>query len=139
MNNSSSTEATQFPPFEAQALEVALTVRDLTHSREWYEGALGFVVDRVHEREGKILGVALRAGRIRILLTPDDGTKGERVKGEGFSIAFTTTQNIDAIAAQAKAAGATFDTEVSEMKGTRFFRLRDPDGFKLVVTAPRNW
>lgn len=146
MTNSSSSESASenvnfpsFPPFAPQSMEVALTVKDVARSRDWYRDTLGFVVDREHQREGKLLAVSLRAGSIRLLVTQDDGAKGERVKGEGFSIQFTTPQSIDAIAAHAKAAGATFDTEPTEIMGTRVFRMRDLDGFKLVIAAPRNW
>jgi uncharacterized glyoxalase superfamily protein PhnB len=139
MTNPSTTEAPQYPPFDVQDLAAALTVASVAKSRDWYRDVLGFTVDREHEREGKLLACSLRAGAIRILVTQDDGSKGDRVKGEGFSLQFTTSQNIDAIAARAKAAGATFDTEPSEMMGARFFRLRDLDGFKLVISAPRNF
>jgi uncharacterized glyoxalase superfamily protein PhnB len=55
----------------------------------------------------------------------------------GFSLQITTPQDVDAIAARAKAAGAEFDTAPTDAYGVRVFRLRDPDGFKLVVSSPR--
>lgn len=129
--------ANSHPPFVAQSLGVSLTVADVPRSRDWYREVLGFSADREYERDGRVFAVALRAGDVRILVTQDDGAKGERTKGEGFSLQFTTTQNVDAIAAHAKRAGATFDTEPSDTFGMRVFRLRDPDGFRLVISSPR--
>jgi catechol 2,3-dioxygenase-like lactoylglutathione lyase family enzyme len=137
---SPTTADAEFPPLVAQSLAVSLTVKDVARSRDWYRDALGFTVDREHQREGKLLACSLRAGAIRLLVTQEDGSRGmDRVKGEGFSVQITTAQNIDAIAAQAKAAGVMFDTEPTEMNGVRFFRLRDLDGFKFVISAPRDW
>jgi uncharacterized glyoxalase superfamily protein PhnB len=133
-----SKESTQ-PAFAAQSLGVSLTVGSLRDSLAWYGDALGFTVDREHARDGQLFAVSLRAGDVRILLTQDNGAKGgDRVKGEGFSLQFTTLQDVDALAARAKRAGATFDTEPSDFRGARMFRLRDPDGFRLVISSPMN-
>ena len=126
------------PPLVAQSLEASLTTSDVARSREWYRGTLGFVVDREYERDGKVFAISMRAGTVRILLTQDDGAKGEeRRKGEGFSLQLTTSQDVDAIAAAAKQAGATLDTEPASMWGERAFRLRDPDGFRWTISSPR--
>jgi uncharacterized glyoxalase superfamily protein PhnB len=122
----------------AQSLEVSLTVADARHSATWYRDALGFCIDREFEREGKLRAVSLRAGSVRILVSQDDGSKGaDRIKGEGFSIQITTAQSIDEIAARARKTGAVLDTEPMDAFGVRVFRLRDPDGFRLVVSSPR--
>jgi uncharacterized glyoxalase superfamily protein PhnB len=60
------------------------------------------------------------------------------VKGEGFSLQITTAQDIDALASNAKRAGATLDSEPADAWGARVFRLRDPDGFRLVISSPHN-
>jgi uncharacterized glyoxalase superfamily protein PhnB len=124
-------------PLNAQSLQVSLTVADVKSSAAWYRDTLGFAIEREHEREGVLIAVSLSAGSTRILLTRDDGGRGERVKGEGFSMQFTTTDDIDALAAKARDAGATLDTEPMDAWGARVFRLRDPDGFKLVFSSPR--
>ena len=124
--------------FSAIYLGASLTVGDLGKSVAWYRDVLGFAVDREHERQGRLIAVSLSAGTIRILLTQDDGAKGARVKGEGMSLQFTTPQDVDELATAAKAAGATLDTEPFDMAGARAFRLRDPDGFRLVISSPRN-
>jgi uncharacterized glyoxalase superfamily protein PhnB len=125
--------------FRARTLQVSLTVKDLAQSLAWYENVLGFTVDKRHEREGKLVAVSLKAGDVRILIGQDDGGKGwDRVKGEGFSMQFSTAQSIDQIAARIKERGGTLDTEPADMPwGVRVFRLHDPDGFKLVISSER--
>ena len=126
-----------YPPLVAQSIEASLTGTDLVLSRNWYRDTLGFEVDREYEREGRLIAIAMRAGPVRLLLTQDDGAKGERRKGEGFSLQITTAQDIDAIATAAKQAGAVLDTEPADMWGVRAFRLRDPDGFRWTISSPR--
>ena len=125
--------------FRATALQTSLTVKDIAKSLAWYQDAVGFTVDQKHEREGTLVAVSLKAGSVRILINRDDGKKGlDRVKGEGFSIQFTTSQNIDDIANRVKAHGGTLDSEPADMPwGVRMFRVRDPDGFKLVFSSER--
>jgi uncharacterized glyoxalase superfamily protein PhnB len=125
-------------PLSAQSLQASLTVAELRASVAWYRDVLGFTIDREHERDGRLFAVSLRADVVRILLTQDDGSKGlDRVKGVGFSLQLTTAQDIDALAARAKAAGASLDTEPTDAFGARVFRLRDPDGFRWVISSPR--
>lgn len=125
-------------PLVAQSLEASLTTADVVRSRDWYHRVLGFEVDREFQREGNLFAVSMRAGSVRILLTQDNGARGaERVKGEGFSLQITTAQDIDGLAAAAKQAGAVLDTEPMDAWGVRVFRLRDPDGFRLVFSSPR--
>jgi uncharacterized glyoxalase superfamily protein PhnB len=130
---------TASPPLLAQSLDASLTVADVRRSAEWYRDVLGFTIDREFERDGRHFAARLLAGTIRILVTQEDGAKGlERVKGAGFSLQITTAQDIDALASNAKRAGAVLDTEPTDAWGVRVFRLRDPDGFRLVFSSPRN-
>ena len=132
------TNQTAAPPLLAESLGASLTVADVRRSVDWYRDVLGFSIDQEHEREGRLVAVSLRAGTIRILLTQEDGAMGvDRVKGQGFSLQFTTAQDIDALASHAKAAGAKLDTEPTDAWGVRVFRLRDLDGFRLVFSSPR--
>jgi uncharacterized glyoxalase superfamily protein PhnB len=124
--------------FQAHALAASLTVKDLEKSTAWYQDVIGFTVDQKHEREGKLLAVSLSAGGVKILLTQDDGAKGlDRVKGEGFSLQFTTSLNVDEVAKRIEDHGWTLDMQPTDAWGARVFRLRDPDGFKLVITSER--
>ena len=74
-------------PLDAHDLAASLTVRELEQSAAWYRGALGFAVDRNHERNGRLIAISLKAGTVSLLLTQDDGAKDlDRAKGEGFSL-----------------------------------------------------
>lgn len=124
--------------FEAVALSASLTVADLRMSMVWYRDVLGFSIAREYERDGALMAVAIKAGEIELLLTQDNGARGDdRVKGDGCSLQFTTTQDVDAIASRAVAAGVVLDTEPTDAFGARMFRLRDPDGFRLVISSQR--
>src|SRR5262245_17646088 len=123
---------------QAQSLDAALTVKYLETNVHWYKHVLAFTVDRKHERAGHLIAVSLRAGAVRLLLVQDDGAKGlDRAKGEGFSLQITTTQDIDALATRIEDRGWRLDTEpATAPHGPRFFRLRDPDGFRLTISSP---
>lgn len=125
-------------PFHATTVSASLTVGDLPKSLAWYRDVLGFTVTREFERAGKVFAASLRAGAVPLLITQDDGTRGsDRVKGVGFSLQFTTAQNIDELAALIQARGGTLESQPADVWGARVFRLRDPDGFKLVISSER--
>jgi uncharacterized glyoxalase superfamily protein PhnB len=130
---------TQPESLRATELSASLTVKDLERSLAWYCDALGFTVDRKHEREGKVVGVSLKAGLVRILLNQDNGARGwDRTKGEGFSLQITTSQSVDDIAARIRQFGGTLDSEPGDMPwGVRAFRVKDPDGFRLAISSER--
>jgi uncharacterized glyoxalase superfamily protein PhnB len=117
---------------------VSITVKDIHKSVNWYQNVVGFGVERTVERDGEPVIVSLKAGDVRINLNKDDGAKGwDRIKALGFSIGIWTNEDIDAIANRIKASGGTLDSEpVDAPWGARFFRLTDPDGFKLAVLKP---
>ena len=125
------------------ATSVSITVKDIHKSAAWYQDVVGLGVERTFEQEGRPVLVALKAGDVRLNLNQDDGAKGwTRIKGLGFSINIWTTEDIDAIANRIKdaianrikASGGKLDSEpVDAPWGARYFRLTDPDGFKLAV------
>jgi uncharacterized glyoxalase superfamily protein PhnB len=123
--------------FRGRELTASLTVNDLEKSLAWYRDAVGFTLDREYEREGKVLAVSLKAGAVRLLLNRDDGAQGwDRKKGEGFSLQITTAQRVDDIAERIRAHGGVLDMEPQDMPwGPRVFRVRDPDGFRLVISS----
>src|SRR5688572_7484966 len=116
------------------------TVDDLQKSIAFYEG-LGFSVDERWEEKGVLEGVMLRAGEARIGLSQDDWKKGrDRKKGVGIRLFIDTTQDIDAIAKRAKAAGIKLDSEPHDTEwGTRAFELTEPSGFLVTIgsTTPK--
>jgi uncharacterized glyoxalase superfamily protein PhnB len=118
-------------------LSAALTVQDLPASLAWYRDVVGFTVEREYERAGIVAAIALQAGDVRILLGRDDGARGsDRVKGEGFSLMITTEQDIDELAERIQACGGILESQpATTPAGMRAFRLRDPDGFRLVISS----
>jgi uncharacterized glyoxalase superfamily protein PhnB len=125
--------------FRGTSLAASLTVNDLHKSLTWYHEVVGFAVDRRHEREGALWAVSLRAGDVRILISQDDGTRGrDRLKGEGFSLMVSTSEDVDELARGIKERGGALEAEPTDTPwGARVFRLKDPDGFKLAVSSER--
>ena len=123
--------------FHAGELSASLTVQDLAVSVRWYRDVIGFSVDQEHERDGQLRAVSLRAGEVRILIGQDDGAKGwRRTKGEGISLHFTTSQDVDDLANRVLEHGGTLESEPMDMPwGARVFRVLDPDGFKLAISS----
>ena len=123
--------------FRARALSVSLTVKDLEASVDWYCHAIGFVIDKRYERDETTSSVGIKAGNVKILLNQDDGAKGgDRSKGFGMSLYLSTVQDVDALAERIKAEGWSLDMEPTDTPwGTRALRVRDPDGFSLVVST----
>ena len=123
-------------PLSGRSLQASLTVKDLQKSVTWYVEVVGFTIDRKIERDGTLRGVAVSAGDVRIILNQDDGAKGwDRVKGEGFSLQITTTQNVDELARRIKERGGSLEMEPKDMPWGRIFRVRDPDGFRWTISA----
>ena len=139
VTNMAEVKRVQPESFRAREMTASLTVKDLGKSLAWYRDSLGFTVDREIERDGKVRAIALKAGAIRILLNQDDGARGvDRVKGEGFSLQFITSQSVDEIADRIKEHGGSLETEPADMPwGVRSFRVRDPDGFKFAISSER--
>ncbi len=122
---------------QAKTITPSLTVDDLQRSIRFFEG-LGFVVDERWEDDGVLRGVMLKAGESRLGITQDDWKKGrDRHKGIGMRLFIDTTQDIDKLATNAKAAGITLDQEPHEMWGNRGFEVTEPSGFKLTITSMR--
>ncbi|MEO5511433.1 MAG: VOC family protein [Longimicrobiales bacterium] len=123
--------------FRARALSASITVKDIHASLVWYNEIAGFYVAQRHDRDGKLQAVVLKAGDVRVIIGQDDGAKGwDRTKGEGVSLRFTTMQNIDDVAKRIQERGGVLETEPTDMPwGARVFTLRDPDGYKLVIST----
>ncbi|MEK6597060.1 MAG: VOC family protein, partial [Gemmatimonadota bacterium] len=96
---------------QAKTIMPGLTVNDLQKSIAFYQG-LGFAVGERWENEGVLRGAMLNAGAIGLGLSQDDGKKGrDRVKGQGLRLWLGTEQDIDALAAAAKAHGIALEKE----------------------------
>jgi len=115
----------------------SLTVNNLQESHTFFEG-LGFEVDDKWEDNGKLMGLMLKAGDCRLGLAQDDGKKGlNRVKGVGMSLYIEADDDIDRVAANAKAAGITLKSEPADSDwGSRAFEVTEPSGFAITITSP---
>ena len=112
-----------------------LTVNDLQRSLDFYVEGLGFTVKERWEREGKLQGVMLVAGRCELGLGQDDWAKGrDRVKGVGFRIYAETTQDLDKIAERLRAHGIAAGGPQDSPWGERVLNVADPDGFQITLT-----
>jgi len=122
-----------------RSVEPALTVDDIERSLRFYTDVLGFVVGERWEEAGQLRGVSLKAGACSLGLSQDDWSKGrDRKKGEGISLWCATAQDIDALAARIKAAGARLAQEPSDSpEGGRMLAVDDPDGFRLRLYKER--
>lgn len=115
----------------------SLTVDNLQRSLDFFVG-LGFEVADRWEHDGMLLGVMLKAGDARLGLTQDDGKKGQdRVKGIGMRLYIEAADDIDGVAARAKAAGISLASEPHDTEwGTRAFEVIEPSGFALTIASP---
>lgn len=115
----------------------SLTVNDLQQSLDFF-GGLGFEIEDRWEENGKLLGAMLKAGEARLGLSQDDGKKGaNRVKGVGMRIYIEAADNIDQVAARAKASGIALTREPHDTEwGTRAFEVTEPSGFLLTIASP---
>ena len=112
----------------------SLTVNNLQQSLDFF-GGLGFEVEDRWEVDGKLLGVMLKGGEARLGLSQDDGKKGlNRVKGVGVRIYIEAADDIDQVAARAKASGIALTKEPHDTEwGTRAFEVTEPSGFLLTI------
>jgi uncharacterized glyoxalase superfamily protein PhnB len=124
----------------ATTMGCSLTCKDVEASIRWYHDAIGFAVEQKFERGGKVVGAAMTAGNIRIILNQDDGKLGwDRIKGQGLYLQINVegAADVDAAAARIKAAGgALLDEPADRPWGVRMFHFKDLDGFKLGVSTP---
>ena len=115
------------------------TVNDIHRSLAWYQNVLGCIVVERWEKDGVLRGATLRAGSVDFYLGQDDWKLGrDRVKGAGFRIYCTTSQDVDTVAAGIQARGGTLLHEPQdESWGERDFAIADPDGFKITISQTR--
>jgi uncharacterized glyoxalase superfamily protein PhnB len=116
---------------------LSLTVDNLQRSLDFFAG-LGFEVEDRWEENGQLLGVMLKAGDVQLGLSQDDGKKGrDRMKGVGMRLYVETRDNIDDLAARAKAAGVKLTSEPHDTEWkSRAFEVTEPSGFLLTISSP---
>jgi len=129
--------ATATKTLQGTSVMPSLTVNDLQRSLDFFS-ALGFEIEDRWEEKGVLIGAMLKAGTARLGLSQDDFKKGrDRVKGVGMRIYIEAADNIDQVAARAKAAGVTLQREPHDTDwGSRAFEVTEPSGFVLTIGSP---
>ncbi len=129
--------ANETATLQGKSMMPSLTVNDLKQSEAFFTG-LGFEIEDRWEEDGKLMGLMLKAGEVRLGLSQDDGKKGtDRVKGVGVRLYIEADGDINAMAARAKAAGVTLQKEPHDTEwGTRAFEVNEPSGFLLTIASP---
>jgi len=129
--------ANETATLQGKSMMPSLTVNDLKQSEAFFTG-LGFEIEDRWEEDGKLMGLMLKAGEVRLGLSQDDGKKGtDRVKGVGVRLYIEADGDINAMAARAKAAGVTLQKEPHDTEwGTRAFDVNEPSGFLLTIASP---
>ena len=122
---------------QGKSVMPSLTVNNLQQSLHFF-GGLGFEIEDRWEDNGVLLGAMLKAGDARLGLSQDDGKKGrDRTKGVGMRIYIEAADDIDQVAARAKAAGIALTSEPHDTEwGTRAFEVTEPSGFALTIASP---
>jgi uncharacterized glyoxalase superfamily protein PhnB len=121
---------------QASTVMPSLTVDDLQKSLSFFE-ALGFEVEERWEDNGALTGAMLKAGDARLGINQDDWKKGrDRAKGVGMRIYIEAADNIDDVAARAKASGVALQSEPRDTEwGSRAFEVIEPSGFMLTIAS----
>ena len=127
----------QTKTLNATGLMPSLTVDNLQRSLDFFNH-LGFEVEDRWEENGALLGVMLKAGSVHLGLSQDDGKKGrDRTKGVGMRLYIETKDDVNEIAARAKAAGVALTSEPHDTEwGSRAFEVTEPTGFLLTISSP---
>lgn len=128
---------TQNKTLRATSVMPSLTVNNVQQSLDFFSG-LGFEVEDRWEDNGVMLGAMLKAGEARLGVSQDDGKKGgDRKKGVGMRIYIEVADDIDQVAARAKAAGITLTGEPHDTEwGARAFEVTEPSGFLMTIASP---
>lgn len=123
---------------QARGMMPSLTVNDIEKSIKFYRDGLGFAVKEEWKDDGKLMGVMLDAGGAVLGISQDDFAKGrDRVKGVGLRLHLETTQDVNALAEQAKSHGIRLADGPGQLPwGSTGFTVTDPDGFKLTIENP---
>jgi catechol 2,3-dioxygenase-like lactoylglutathione lyase family enzyme len=112
---------------------VAINVRDLARSADWYERVLGFRIIHKFTRTWMIGAGAIRLG---LFHRPDAQTVDDLDNRVAIThIAFLTDpKGLEAAQIELKAAGVAFDPPDDSGIAHSLF-IKDPDGHELEITA----
>jgi len=116
-----------------------LTVKDVDHSLAWYEKAFGFTTAfSLPGPDGKSMHAEMRHEKGVLMLgseTPDGRSRAPGKDGAGVSM-YVYCRDVDALAASARAQGATIAEEPEDQFwGDRTCFLVDPDGHQWMFAT----
>lgn len=125
---------------------VRLLVHDLEASSKFYQETLGFKhIFTMPGPHGKPALVHLRWSKYADLLiaSPEDGQEVPQPRGAGVALSFQMLDrfegSVDVLAKQAKERGANIVSgPLDQPWNVREMIILDPDGYRLVFTAPLN-
>jgi catechol-2,3-dioxygenase len=123
--------------FEIDALDhVALSVRDVTSSAQWYAEVLGF--NRLHEDKWSGIPVFVGNGNAAIALFPASEEIGsasaDRAAVRTLHFAFRTDRE-NFLRAQDELRKRTIPFEFQDHEIAHSIYLRDPDGHRIEITT----
>ncbi len=118
-----------------------LCVSDARAALDWYVSALGAVVtvEAMIMPDGRVGHAELTIGGARVMMSDPYPEIHVDAPAEGRGAAVTlylTTDDVDATAARASAAGATIDRGPEDSGHGRTAVLRDPFGHRWMLGAP---
>ncbi len=118
-----------------------LRVADVAASIRFYEEVLGFTtVMTLPGEEGGMVHAALQRGAVSLMFGPLDSpwgtiSAGDLGKGVVFYVSLGDDEDLDALFAHARAAGATVVQEpTDQFWGDRDWGIADPDGYQIFVS-----
>lgn len=118
-----------------------LALHNAAEAIEFYQKAFGATeLSRLSEADGKIAHAELTIGAAKIMLAdeyPSENTSPQSLKGSTVII-HLYVENVDAVVAQAVAAGATLLRPVSDQfYGDRSGKVQDPFGHLWMIASHR--
>jgi catechol 2,3-dioxygenase-like lactoylglutathione lyase family enzyme len=116
-----------------RAVMPMLLVSDLERSLAWYTDVLGFVVAEELERDGALVAVRLKAGKVQFLLEQDPDRRADRPRGHSIRLYCATRQDVNKIAAGIRSRGGTIQAAPDDPHGGQDLALLDPDGYAISI------
>jgi len=116
-----------------------LCVRDVERAIGWYERAFGFKTSfSMPGPDGKIMHAEMRYKKSVVMMGPESKDGDSRAPGKDGSpvTLFCYCEDVDAIAASARAAGGTIDEEPKDQFwGDRTCFITDPEGHQWMFAT----
>jgi catechol 2,3-dioxygenase-like lactoylglutathione lyase family enzyme len=116
-----------------RAVMPMLLVSDLERSLAWYTDIMGFVVAEEMRRNGSLVAVRLKAGKVQFLLEQDTDRRPDRPRGHSIRLYCATRQDVHKLAASIQMRGGTIQEAPDDSHGGQDFAVLDPDGYAISI------